>query len=85
MSIIKLNHPYKCRHCGRPYVILQGYFRWSFLPVELITGEEINDAEFDSKKHRSHLLDCPQLQAQWESVKKMMNKQAILLNQKSII
>ncbi|NMB81319.1 MAG: hypothetical protein GYA14_05830 [Ignavibacteria bacterium] len=68
--MIKLNHPYKCRHCGVPYIIIQGYRINSFLPVELITGEEINDSVFDGSKHKSHLLNCPALQEQWMQVKK---------------
>ena len=33
--MIKFNQPYKCKHCGKVYIILQGYYPWSFLPVEL--------------------------------------------------
>jgi len=73
--IIKLNHPYKCRHCKKPYVILQGYSIKSYLPVELITGDEVNDIEFDKHKHKSHLLNCPKLQAQWEEVKRIIIEQ----------
>lgn len=74
--MIKLNQPYKCRHCGKKYIIICGYGNGSFLPVELITGKEINDGLFDKSKHHSHLLDCPGLQAQWEDVKKRINRQS---------
>ena len=73
--MIKLNCPYKCRHCGKPYVILQGARDWSYLPVDLITGDEKYDTEFDKHKHISHLLSCKGLQEQWESVKKQINIQ----------
>ena len=74
MSLTKLNHPYKCKYCGKPYVILQGFYPWSFLPIELKTGNEINDKEFDKRKHVSHLLNCPELQAKWEQAKKKIQK-----------
>lgn len=70
--MIRLNQPYKCRHCKTVYVILPGRWAWSFLPVEVITGNEIYDAEFDKTKHVPHLKKCPQLQAQWEGVKKQI-------------
>lgn len=73
--IIKLNHPYRCRHCKKPYVILSGYGYKSYLPVELITGDEVNDTKFDKHKHNSHLLNCPKLQAQWEDVKNTIYEQ----------
>lgn len=73
--MIKLNHPYRCRHCGITYAVLQGRYAWSFLPVEIINGVEHLDAEFDSAKHTSHLLNCPKLQAQWEQIKKVLNDQ----------
>lgn len=75
MSLIKLFHPYKCKYCGTPYTILQGRFSWSFLPVEIIRGDEMNDIEFEKNKHVSHLKNCTPLQAQWESVKKIVNRQ----------
>jgi hypothetical protein len=70
----KLNYPYKCKFCGTPYVVLQGYYDWSFLPVEIKTGEEINDKEFDKTKHVSHLLNCKELQDHWEAAKKKIQK-----------
>lgn len=73
--MIKLNQPYKCRHCGTPYIILQGFREWSFVPVELITGNEIYDKEFDKHKHKSHLINCVKLQQQWEDVKKQIYEQ----------
>lgn len=68
--MVKLNHPYKCRHCGKAYAIVQGYRINSFLPVEIINGDEVNDLEFDKEKHISHLINCLKLQGQWEAVKK---------------
>jgi len=73
--MIKLNHPYRCRHCGKSYVIIKGHGFNSYLPVELINNDEMNDLEFDKNKHKSHLLNCPKLQAQWESVKQMIAEQ----------
>lgn len=68
--MIKLNHPYECRHCGKAYVIVQGYRMNSFLPVEIINGDEVNDLEFNKEKHTSHLYNCKKLRKQWEMVKK---------------
>ncbi len=74
--MIKLNQPYKCRHCGKPYVILLGYGKFkSYLPVEIINETEIFDYSFDKHKHVSHLKNCPQLQAQWEDVKEKLDAQ----------
>ena len=70
-----LNKPYRCRHCGKPYVILSGYGKFgSYLPVDIINGTEKNDATFDKDKHVSHLTQCPELQKQWEEVKKIIDK-----------
>lgn len=68
--MVRLNHPYKCRHCGKAYFIVQGYRINSFLPVEIIDGDEVNDLEFDKEKHTSLLNNCKKLQEQWEAVKK---------------
>ena len=77
MALIKLFHPYKCRHCNTVYIILPGKFAWSFLPVEL-NAEQLKTPSlwegewgwaFDKDKHVSHLLNCKALQAQWETVK----------------
>ena len=70
--MIRLNHPYKCKHCQTAYAILQGYYAWSFIPVEIINGTEQNDPEYDKTKHVSHLLNCKELQAQWNEVKKII-------------
>lgn len=70
--MVRLNYPYKCRHCGVPYIIIYGCQLNSFLPVEIINGSEINDAEFDKSKHVSHLVNCIKLRDQWESVKKQI-------------
>ena len=43
--------------------------------MDLITGDEKYDTEFDKHKHISHLLSCKGLQEQWESVKKQINIQ----------
>lgn len=73
--MIKLNYPYRCRHCGKTYAVLKGRYTWSFLPVEIIRGDEMNDPEYDKEKHTSHLLNCPQLQVQWKEIKKVLNNQ----------
>lgn len=75
--MIYLNYPYRCRHCGTVYVILPGYGFNSYLPVEVITGSERYDREFDRYKHKSHLLGCKGLQEQWEDVKRMIKKQRV--------
>ena len=76
--MIYLNHPYKCTHCGKPYIILQGKFSWSFIPVEL-TNEQLKTPSlwegewgwaFDKDKHTSHLNNCAKLQAEWPEDKK---------------
>lgn len=73
--MIYLNQPYRCTHCGKIFVVIHGAKLFnSFLPVDVITGKEIYDTEFDKMKHSSHLLNCPQLQARWESVKKKIQK-----------
>lgn len=68
--MIHLNQIYSCPHCKTQITVLQGRFSHSFLPVEIINGTEMNDPEYDKDKHKSHLLNCPQLQAQWGSIKK---------------
>ena len=72
LSVVKLFHPYKCRHCPTNYVILPGRFINSYLPVEIISGNKFKDSEFDKEKHTSHLLNCEQLQKQWNDVKKII-------------
>jgi|GEM_PF-2323072 hypothetical protein len=73
--LIKLYHPYKCKHCSKTYAIVPGKFWDSLLPVEILNGTEQNDGEFDKERHTSHLLNCPKLQAQWENVKRMILEQ----------
>ncbi len=68
--MLKLNYPYKCPYCGKPIAIIKGYGWFSWLPVEIINGDEYKDSEFDKRKHKSHLLNCWKLQSKWESVKK---------------
>jgi hypothetical protein len=72
---IQLFHPYRCRHCGTQYVILPGITNKSFLPVEVITGKEKDSGAYNKDEHKSHLLKCSKLQAQWESVKKLIYTQ----------
>jgi hypothetical protein len=73
--MIQLNHPYKCRHCKTVYVVLRGHGWFGYLPVEVITGTEQFDPEFDKEKHKSHLLNCPPLQQQWMTIRKIIAKQ----------
>ncbi|MBI1936677.1 MAG: hypothetical protein HYS25_00990 [Ignavibacteriales bacterium] len=80
--MIKLNYPYRCRHCGKTYTIIRGRFAWSFLPVEIIQGGEVNDIEFDITKHTSHLKNCTPLQMQWESVKQKIIRQQAKFTEK---
>jgi len=55
-------------------VVGAGKFR-SFLPIEF-TGSEINDSLYDKDKgHKSHLLNCPDLQKSWEDIKIKIDKQ----------
>ena len=62
--------PYLCKTTNIKYVILRsGKFMHSFLPVEIITGEEINDEFFDAGKHKSHLLNCPKHRDAWNKIK----------------
>ena len=74
--MIRLNTPYKCPKCKTVFVVLQGNGMYnSYLPVELINGTEMNDRTFEVGKHKSHLLNCPELQAEWEGIKKKIDKQ----------
>jgi len=74
--MIKLNTPYNCPYCPKVFVVLQGNGMFnSYLPVEVINGTEMNDRQFDLQKHRSHLLNCKELQAEWGSIKKRIDKQ----------
>jgi len=75
--MIKLFHKYKCRHCGKPYIIIHGHGFNSYLPVEVEIDTEIDSIEkiFDKNLHKSHLINCPKLQAQWETVKKEIARQ----------
>jgi hypothetical protein len=73
--MIILNHPYNCRYCKTVYVVLKGHGWFGYLPVEVINGTERNDPGFDKEKHKSHLLNCPPLQQQWMSIRKIIAKQ----------
>ena len=73
--MIHLNQIYSCPHCKTQIAVLQGRFSFSFLPVEIINGTEVNDGEYDKEKHKSHLLNCPQLQSEWPGVKKKILQQ----------
>ena len=55
--------------------MLKGHGWYGYLPVEVITGKEQFDHEFDKEKHKSHLLNCPQLQQQWMTIRKIIAKQ----------
>ena len=81
---IKLNIKYKCKHCGNLYTIIKGAYIYSILPVEIITGDEIYDLEFDKEKHKSHLLSCEELKNQWPEVKEMYRKQVFRKNKNEI-
>lgn len=41
--------------------------KYSFVPVNCTLEDEIANY-FDKTKHRSHLLDCPELQSKWAEV-----------------
>jgi glutathionyl-hydroquinone reductase len=62
-----LNKIYNCPYCQKPFTVLQGHTLYSILPVDVITGNEIHDNEYDRKNkgHRSHLLSCEKLQDIW--------------------
>ena len=73
--MIHLNHPYKCRHCGEPYVILQSWKTWRFIPVNYYEGFNLDTLAYDKEIHTSHFLSCPKLAEQWEQVTKQINKE----------
>lgn len=51
-------------------VVLKGHGWFGYLPVEVINGSEKDDYEFDKGKHKSHLVNCKDLQQQWNGIKK---------------
>jgi hypothetical protein len=81
MATYKLNTPYHCPFCKKTFVVVIGAGRFkSYLPIEIITGNEIYDSVYDKDKgHKSHLLNCLKLQENWENIKEKLDKQ---LNQK---
>lgn len=72
MSFLK---PFRCSHCNKRLVVMDT--EHSVLPVEIPEGDLIydDDERFDSKKHKSHLLNCPKLQAEWQKKKMKFIKQ----------
>ena len=60
-----LNKRYQCPFCKKVFVVLQGYSKYSILPVEEILGSEVHDKEFKKGEHKSHLLNCKELQERW--------------------
>ena len=73
----KFNTAYKCPFCSKHFVVVVGAGQFkSYLPVEIVTGDEVYDSIYDkSKGHKSHLLNCPQMQERWEGIKEKLDKQ----------
>ncbi len=78
--MIRLNHPYKCPCCPTVIVVLKGHGLFGYLPAEVINGTEKDDREFEHGKHKSHLLNCSQLQQQWSGIRKKIINQEKKLN-----
>lgn len=71
----KLFKPYKCRHCGKAYVILVGRCDYRYVPVNYEKGFDFSVKHFDKTKHTSHFLSCPALAEQWGEITKAINKE----------
>jgi len=74
-KIWQLSKPYRCKHCGKPYVILGGHREWRYVPADYKEGFDLNDSYFDKTKHVSHFLSCKGLAGQWEEITKSINAQ----------
>ena len=71
----KLYTGYCCKHCKKGFIILKSIGKWNqitYLPINFNPGDNIPEF-FDKEKHRSHLLDCPELAKQWEQIQKDIN------------
>lgn len=56
-------------------MIVRGYSKNAYLPIEVDPNYELDTQYFDKNKHKSHLLNCRETQLQWEDVKKEIARQ----------
>lgn len=56
-------------------MIVRGYSHESYLPIEVDANYKLDTQFFDKHKHKSHLLNCKEVQQQWEEVKKEIARQ----------
>jgi hypothetical protein len=85
---------YPCKHCGVRFVVLPTQ-TGSVLPVEIYENNDpkkvraIEKGEFfDSRKHISHLKNCPERQQDWDVIKKQFIQEAenkLKLSQKELL
>lgn len=56
-------------------MIVRGYSKDSYLPIEVDPDYNLDTQYFDKNKHKSHLLNCEEVKNQWEEVKKEIAQQ----------
>jgi len=75
--MFKFNTRYSCPHCKKQFVLVVGAGKFkSYLPIDVLTGNEVYDTTYSREKgHKSHLMNCKELQGSWESIKIKIDKQ----------